>query len=340
MKEAIKLPLVAICLTPIWAGAQIHDTTFVANGNPLVTYEYTADPGALVDNDGTVYIYAGHDICPPPANYYLIDEWTVLSSSDMKTWREHAVPLRASDFAWASGEAWASQVVRKGDKYYWYVTVEHRNENGKGGKAIGVAVSDSPVGPFKDARGSALITNDMTTKYTQIRWDDIDPTAIIDDDGKAYLIWGNTQCYIAKMKDNMTEIDGDIKTIRINGVTTPADPQAGAPQYTEAPWIHKYNGVYYLSFAIGFPEKIGYAVSDNIYGPYEYKGIINELAGNCNTNHQAIVEKDGKWFFIYHNGGADVNGGSFRRSVCIDEMKYDDKGNIVPIKMTSKGIWQ
>lgn len=339
MKISI-LPILVLGLS-VAAEAQIKDTTFVANGNPLVRYEYTADPGALVDNDGTLYIYAGHDICPVPDNYYKIDEWTVLSSKDLKTWHEYTVPLRATDFEWAQGEAWASQVIRKGDKYYWYVTVEHKHVDGKGGKGIGVAVSDSPVGPFKDARGSALVTNNMTTAYTSISWDDIDPTALVDDDGTAYIIWGNTQCYIAKLKDNMIELDEEIKTIRINGINTPADPQPGAPQYTEAPWIHKYKGKYYLSFAMEFPEKIGYAVSDNIYGPYEFKGIINELAGNCNTNHQAIVKKDGKWLFIYHNGGAaDGKGGSFRRSVCIDEMKYDKKGNIVPIVMTTKGIWK
>ncbi len=320
--------------------AVAQDTTFVANGNPLVRYKYTADPGALVDNDGTMYIYAGHDICPPPHNYYRIDEWAVFSSKDLKTWHESPTPLRASDFAWASGEAWASQVIRKGDKYYWYVTVEHKDVDGKRGKGIGVAVSDSPVGPFKDARGSAIVTNNMTTQYTGIGWDDIDPTVWIDTDGTAYLIWGNTQCYIAKLKDNMIELDGDIKTIRIDGINTPADPQPGTPQYTEAPWIHTYKGKYYLSFAMEFPEKIGYATADNIWGPYTFKGIINELAGNCNTNHQAIVEKDGKWYFVYHNGGADVNGGSFRRSVCIEEMKYDCKGNIIPIVMTTKGIWK
>lgn len=331
--------LMTSVLASLTAMAEVRDTTFVANGNPLIRFEYTADPGALVDNDGTVYIYAGHDVCPPPHNFYHIDEWNVFSSKDMRTWQSHATPLRATDFEWSDGDAWASQVIRKGDKYYWYVTVEHKDVDGKDGKAIGVAVSDSPTGPFKDARGSALVTNNMTKDFTGIFWDDIDPTVIIDADGTAYLIWGNTQCYIAKLKDNMIELDGPIKTIRINGINTPADPQPGAPQYTEAPWIHTYNGKYYLSFAFEFPEKIGYAVSDNIFGPYEFKGIINELAGNCNTNHQAIIEKDGKWYFIYHNGGADVNGGSFRRSVCIEEMKYDKEGNIIPIVMTTKGIW-
>ncbi len=343
MKDSISRLLLTALATMALAvpgEAQQTDTTFVANGNPLVRYKYTADPGALVDTDGTMYIYAGCDVCPPPHNYYKIDEWTVFSSKDLRTWTEHPVPLRATDFEWASGEAWASQVVRKGDKYYWYVTVEHKDIDGKRGKGIGVAVSDSPTGPFKDAKGSALVTNDMTTNYTGIGWDDIDPTAWIAPDGTAYLIWGNTQCYIAKLKDNMVELDGDIRPIRIDGINTPAHPQPGKPQYTEAPWIHVYKGKYYLSFALEFPEKIGYATADNIWGPYTFKGVINELAGNCNTNHQAIVEKDGKWYFVYHNGGADVNGGSFRRSVCIEEMRYDRKGNIVPIVMTSNGIWK
>lgn len=343
MKDSISRLLLTALATMAFAvpgEARQTDTTFVANGNPLVRYKYTADPGALVDTDGTMYVYAGCDVCPPPHNYYKIDEWTVFSSKDLRTWTEHPVPLRATDFEWASGEAWASQVVRKDDKYYWYVTVEHKDIDGKRGKGIGVAVSDSPVGPFKDAKGSALVTNDMTTNYTGIGWDDIDPTAWIAPDGTAYLIWGNTQCYIAKLKDNMVELDGDIRPIRIDGINTPAHPQPGKPQYTEAPWIHVYKGKYYLSFALEFPEKIGYATADNIWGPYTFKGVINELAGNCNTNHQAIVEKDGKWYFVYHNGGADVNGGSFRRSVCIEEMRYDRKGNIVPIVMTSNGIWK
>nr|QXG21621.1 xylanase Txyn43A [uncultured Bacteroides sp.] len=342
MKELTKSALlvsVALMAGLSQSEARDRDTTFVANGNPLVRYEYTADPAAFVDNDGTLYLYAGHDVCPAPQNYYRIDEWSVFSTKDMKTWTQHPTPLHAKDFDWATGEAWASQVIRKGDKYYWYVTVQHKDVDGKRGKAIGVAVSDSPVGPFKDAIGHALITNNMTTQYTKISWEDIDPTVWLDADGTPYLIWGNTQCYIAKLKPNMIELDGEIKTIDINGIHTPANPQEGKSFYTEAPWIHMYKGMYYLSFAMEFPEKLGYATSKSIWGPYEYKGILNELAGNCNTNHHAIVEKDGKWYFIYHNGGANADGGSFRRSVCIDELYYDKKGNIETIKMTTQGIW-
>ena len=93
------------------------DTTFVANGNPIIKYKYTADPGAMV-HDGKVYIYAGHDECPPPAEHYLLNDWCVFSSSDMKTWTEHPVPLKAKDFSWAKGEAWASQVIERDGKFY------------------------------------------------------------------------------------------------------------------------------------------------------------------------------------------------------------------------------
>lgn len=302
--------------------AETQDTTFVANGNPLIKHKFTADPAGLVHN-GKVYIYAGHDQCPAPKERYEMNEWLVFSSSDMKTWTEHPVPLKPSDFSWAKGDAWASQVIERDGKFYWYVAVSHGTIHGK---AIGVAVSDSPTGPFRDARGSALITNDMTTEYTKISWDDIDPTVIIDDDGQAYLFWGNTQCYYAKLKKNMIELDGPIMPVK------------NLPRFTEAPWIHKYKGWYYLSYASEFPEKICYAMSRNINGPWEYKGILNEIAGNSNTNHQSIIEFKNNWYFIYHNGGINTQGSSFRRSVCIDRLFYNNDGTIKRINMTTEGI--
>lgn len=315
------LTCAALFISSVAVNGSSADTTFVASGNPIVRYKYTADPGAMVSND-RLYIYAGHDVCPAPHNYYKIDEWLVFSTADMHTWTEHAVPLRASDFAWAKGEAWASQVIQRNGKFYWYVTCEHATIKGK---AIGVAVADRPEGPFRDARGTALVTNDMTSPESGMMWDDIDPTVIIDNDGQAYLIWGNSRCYMAKLKSNMTEIDGEITTIDL-------------PNYTEAPWIHERNGWYYLSYASEFPEKICYAMSRNINGPWVYKGVLNELAGNCNTNHQAIVEFNHNWYFIYHNGGADVNGGSFRRSVCIDRLFYNENATMKRVQMTTEGV--
>jgi beta-xylosidase len=289
-------------------------------GNPIITDKYTADPAAIVYN-GKVYLYAGRDEAPARKEGYVMNEWLCYSSEDMVNWTEHSVPLRANDFAWARGDAWASHVIERNGKFYWFATVSH---NTIPGKAIGVAVSDSPTGPFKDARGSALITNDMTTDI-KISWDDIDPAVFIDDNGQAYIFWGNTTLHYAKLKENMTELDGPINTIKL-------------PFFTEAPWVHKRKGKYYLSYAYQFPEKTAYAMSKSIEGPWEYKGILNELAGNCNTNHQAIIEFKGKWYFIYHNGAIPTDGGSFRRSVCIDELFYKKDGSIKRIVMTTEGV--
>lgn len=288
--------------------------------NPIIKNKFTADAAAIVHND-KVYLYAGHDEAPNDFNFYKMDEWLVYSSADMVNWEEHPVPLKTSDFTWASGDAWASQVIERNNKFYWYVTVSHATIEGK---AIGVAVSDSPTGPFKDALGKAIITNDMT-KHTAISWDDIDPTVIIDDDGQAYLFWGNTVCHYAKLKENMIELDGPIETIDL-------------PNFTEAPWIHKKGDWYYLSYAYQFPEKIAYAMSKSVQGPWEFKGILNEVAGNSNTNHQAIIEFKGNDYFIYHNGSIEPNGGSFRRSVCVDKLYYNEDGTMKRVIMTSEGI--
>lgn len=289
--------------------------------NPIITHKYTADPAALV-HDGVVYLYAGHDQCPPDRNRYQMHEWLVFSSTDMVNWKEHPVPLRVSDFEWASDDAWAAQVIEHKGRFYWYITASHKTIHGK---AIGVAVSDSPTGPFKDARGSAMITNDMTTD-TKISWDDIDPTVFVDDDGQAYLFWGNTKCRWIKLKENMIEQDGPIHTIDT------------LPHFTEAPWVHKRGDWYYLSYAYQFPEKTAYAMSKSITGPWEFKGILNEVSGNCNTNHQAIIEYKDKWYFVYHNGSIPTQGASHRRSVCIDYLYYNPDGTMKRVVMTSEGV--
>jgi beta-xylosidase len=310
--------LFSACVTA-FGQAQPGDTLFKP-GNPIIRHKYTADPAALVYKN-TVYLYTGHDVAPENRSGYEMHEWLCFSSTDMVHWKEHKVPMTVKDFKWAKDDAWASQVIFRNNKFYWYVACEHGTIRGK---SIGVAVSDSPTGPFVDARGSALVTNDMTTASKR-SWDDIDPTVIIDDKGQAYLIWGNQACYWAKLKENMIELDGAIHTFDV-------------PQFEEAPWIHKHNGWYYLSYASGFPEKTAYAMSRNIEGPWEYKGILNELAGNSNTNHQSIIEFKGKSYFIYHNGALIPNNGSYHRSVCIDYLYYNKDNTIKRVVMTTEGV--
>ncbi|MBK8951841.1 MAG: family 43 glycosylhydrolase [Chitinophagaceae bacterium] len=297
------------------------DTLFKSNGNPIITHKFTADPAALVYKD-KVYLYTGRDVAAPKENRYVMHEWLCFSTSDMKNWTEHVLPLNVKAFKWAKGDAWASQVIERNGKFYWYVAITHDSTNK--GKAIGVAVADKPEGPFADAIGKALITNDMTTE-ANISWDDIDPTVFIDDDGQAYLFWGNTTLHYVKLTENMIEMDGTFKRVDV-------------PKFTEAPWIHKRNGWFYLSYAYEFPEKIAYAMSRNINGPWLYKGILNEIAGNCNTNHQAIIEFKDKWYFIYHNGALVPDAGSFHRSVCIDYLYYNKDGTMKRVIMTSEGL--
>ena len=287
--------------------------------NPIVQTCYTSDPAPMV-HDGTLYVYTGHD--EDKADFFWMQEWRVYSTKDMVNWTDHGSPLAIESFDWADDRAWAAQCIERNGKFYWYVCLHSKLSNTM---AIGVAVGDSPVGPFVDARGSALITNDMTTEFTKISWEDIDPTVFIDDDGQAYLYWGNTQCYYVKLKKNMIELDGPIVPVHL-------------PRYTEAPWIHKRGDWYYLSYASEFPEKICYAMSRSITGPWEYKGILNEIAGNSNTNHQAIIEFKGDWYFIYHNGSINTAGGSFRRSVCIDRLYYNEDGTMKRIQMTTEGV--
>ena len=127
---------------------------------PIVKDIYTGDPAALVDN-GRVYLYVGHDEASATDTDYRMNEWRVYSSCDMANWTDHGSPVRFSTFAWAGKDAWAGDIVKRGSKYYFYSTVDHKSI---AGKAIGVAVSDSPTGPFVDARGSALICGVLTVR--------------------------------------------------------------------------------------------------------------------------------------------------------------------------------
>lgn len=303
-----------------WGYVLTHE--FESMGNPVIRDKHTADPAVLVEKD-TLWLFAGHD-AEGNQKGYIMKDWLLYSTTDMKHWTEHPSPLRIDDFKWAdSKQAYAGHVVAHDEivngksvnrKYYWYVSTNWCG--------IGVAVSDKITGPYKDALGKPLLTNKdcFASKHS---WACIDPAILIDDDGTLYIVWGNKQCYYAKLKDSMTEIDGDIHQIEV-------------PNFTEAPWMHKYNGKYYLTYASEWPEKIAYAVADNIGGPYTFMGIISEIAGNSNTTHPAIVKFKDQWLFFSHNGGLP-DGTSYSRSVIAEPMFYNADGSIRNIPPTAEG---
>jgi xylan 1,4-beta-xylosidase len=315
------------CLS--WEAVTSADTnsdSVAEAGNPIIKDVFTADPAPMVYND-TVYLYVGHDEAKGK-EMFTMWEWLCFSSKDMKTWTAHGLIMKVKDFKWAARDAWAAQVVERNGKFYLYATAQHDKTHP--GKAIGVAVSDSPTGPFVDARGSALVTDNMTRSPNG--WDDIDPTVLIDDDGTAWLAWGNPNCYLAKLKPNMIELDGTIQKIHV-------------PNYTEGPWLHKRGNMYYLTYAAfahqGLSEKVCYATAAKITGPWTYRGILTDQAKNSYTIHPGIIEYHGQWYFFYHNATLTLNGekGALgRRCVCVEYMYYNPDGTIQPIKQTVEGV--
>jgi beta-xylosidase len=289
-----------------------------AAANPIVRDLYTADPSVVVDG-GRLYLYTGRDEARSDKDGYRMHEWRVFSTCDMQTWTDHGVPANLKTFSWAKGDAFAADVVKRNGKYYLYAPVQHATSPGF---AIGVAVSDSPTGPFKDARGSALVTNDMT-RETPNSWDDIDPAVFIDDDGQAYMYFGNKVLKYVKLKSNMTELDGPIQTV-------------GIFNFEEAPYLHKRNGTYYLSYASGLPEVIAYATGPSPTGPWTYRAEIMAKNAVTKTIHQAFAEFNGKSYIFYHN---DVlpGGSEFRRSVAVEEFHYRADGSIPPVPQTTDG---
>lgn len=314
MKLKISIPII-ICFSVFKLNAQ----------NPIIKNIFTADPAPMVYHD-TVFLYTGHDTASTTATNYKMPDWHVFSSTDMVNWKDYGAVLSPKTFSWATGDAYAAQCIYRHGKFYWYVSTFHKaDENSKGGAAIGVAVSDRPTGPFKDAIGKALIVNEMTTDMRH-SWDDIDPTVFIDDDGQAYLFWGNGSCKWVKLKKNMIEMQDSIHTFK-------------PLHYIEGPWVYKRNGLYYLVYAGAGtkPEMIEYCTANNIEGPWEYRGIIQENVPNSFTTHPGITDYKGKSYFFYHNGTLPT-GGSYRRSICVDYMYYNPDGTIQKIIQTTTGV--
>jgi beta-xylosidase len=289
------------------------------SGNPIIRHKYTSDPTALVHND-KVYLYTGHDEAPVGTEVYVMNDWLCFSSADLITWEEHHGLLKATDFTWAEGGAFATKIIQKEDRFYWYAAVNHKTIKGS---AIGVAIASSPTGKFEDPINAALITREMLPPTDNAKIN-LDPSVLIDDDGCAYIFWGNQTCYYAKLNDKLIGLDSEIKKVNL-------------PDFQEGVHIHKRNGWYYLCYGYGMPEKVAYAMSRNVHGPWAFKGILNEIAGNCETNRPCIIDFKGNAYFFYHNGGLK-KGGSHRRSVCVDHLFYEADDTIRRIVMTSEGV--
>jgi Beta-xylosidase len=289
--------------------------------NPIIQTSYTADPAPLVYND-KVYLYTGHD--EDGSKWFTMNAWKLYTTSDMVNWTDHGDVLSFKDFSWAKGDAWAAHCAEKDGKFYWYVTLTSRYNNRP---AIGVAVADSPYGPFIDPLGKPL---------AQSGHGDIDPAVFIDDDGQAYLYWGNPNCYYVKLNEDMISYDGEI--IKVPMTEEAFGKREGNPErptlYEEGPWLHKRNGLYYMLWAGGpIPEHIGYSTSESPTGPWKYAGKVMPTEGGSFTNHPGVVDFKGETYFFYHNAGLP-GGSGFTRSVCVEKLSFEKDGSISQLKMT------
>ena len=317
-----------------------------AISQPLVTHIYTADPSAHVF-DGKLYIYPSHDIdAGIPFNdngdHFGMEDYHVLrmDSPDSKA-EDCGVALHVKDVPWAERQMWAPDAATKNGKYYLYFPAKRAN----GLFQIGVAIGDHPAGPFK-AEPEAI-----EGSYS------IDPAVYRDDDGEHYIyfggIWGGQlQCY----RDNtyspdyqeptanepalgprVARLSADMKQFAETPREVVILDEQGQPllagdherRYFEGPWMHKHNGLYYLSYSTGNTHLLVYATSTNPEGPFTFRGrILNPVVGW--TTHHSIIEHGGRWWLYYHD--SSLSGGvSHKRCVKVQELFYAEDGSIITL---------
>ncbi len=314
---------------------------------PLISDIYTADPSAHVFN-GKIYIYNSHDIDAgvpekDDGSHFAMKDYHILSMDSInEKVTDNGVALDIKDIPWVGRQLWAPDAAYKNGIYYLYFPAKDKQDVFR----IGVATSSSPTGPFKAE------PNPIEGSYS------IDPAVFTDTDGSSYMyfggIWGGQlqkwqsgkfdSTYgqeptdstvpalspkIAKLSKDMLHFDGPVKDVKI--VDKDGKPLLAGDhnrRFFEAPWMHKYNGKYYFSYSTGDTHFICYATGDNPYGPFTYQGVVlNPVQGW--TNHESIVEVNGKWYIFYHD--TQLSGKTHLRNVKVTELHYRPDGSIETI---------
>ena len=302
--------------------------------NPIIRDQFTADPTARVFNN-KVYLYPSHDIMPPAGqrqDWFCMEDYHVFSSENLTDWTDHGVIITQNKVPWVkpnSYSMWAPDCVYKDGKYYFYFPSNPASGMGFG---IGVAVADSPEGPFIPEPEPIKGING------------IDPCVLLASDGNAYIFWGAGRC--AKLKPNMKELADDTPTEKVKWGDREFEMKGvnclkGLPsRQAEGPFAFEYNGNYYLTYPYvrNNTEVLGYAMSKNPMGPYEYKGLIMpEHENGCWTNHHSIINYKGQWYLFYHQNAFSPKDDK-RRSVQIDRLYFNPDGTIQEVKKTMRGV--
>jgi len=295
--------------------------------NPIVRNQFSADPTARVFN-GKVYVFPSHDIPTPPEkpgrkDWFCMADYHVFSSDNLTDWTDHGVIVSQNKVAWVDSTSysmWAPDCIERNGKYYFYFPANKKvaDANGRKGFGIGVAIADKPEGPYVPHPEPIKGVNG------------IDPNVFIDKDGQAYLYWAQGNIFVAKLKENLTELDSEPMII------------ANLPQkgLKEGPFLFERNGIYYLTIphVENKIERLEYAIGDNPMGPFKMAGVVmDESPMNCWTNHQSFVEYKGQWYLFYHQ---DAYSPKFdkNRSICIDSLTFNADGSIRKVTPTLRGV--
>ena len=318
------LSTVVLCLAATAANAQ----------NPIIRDQFTADPTARVFNN-KVYLYPSHDIVPPAGqrqDWFCMEDYHVFSSENLTDWTDHGVIVTQNKVPWVRPDSysmWAPDCIERNGKYYFYFPSAPKDGRGFG---VGVAIADRPEGPF--------ICEPEPIKGIN----GIDPCVLQASDGNAYIFWGAGRC--AKLKPNMKELADDTPKEKVKwgnrefemlGVNCLKELPS---RQAEGPFAFEANGWYYLTYPYvrENTEVLGYAMSKNPMGPYEYKGLIMpEHENGCWTNHHSIINYKGQWYLFYHQNAFSPRDDK-RRSVQIDKLYFNPDGTIKEVKKTMRGV--
>ncbi|MEO7767395.1 MAG: family 43 glycosylhydrolase, partial [Ferruginibacter sp.] len=292
---------------------------------PIIRNQFSADPSARVFGD-KVYLFPSHDILAQEGKgrigWFCMEDYHVFSSANLTDWTDHGVVVTQNKIDWVrpnSYSMWAPDCIERNGKYYFYYPTSPKDTTTYGhGFTVGVAIADKPEGPYI-AR---------PTPIAGVRG--IDPNVFIDKDGQAYLYWSAGNIYTAKLKENMLELDSEVKIL--------GDlPTKGLK---EGPYLFERNGIYYLTYphVENKIERLEYAIGNNPMGPFKVTGVImDEAANNCWTNHHSIIQFKNQWYLFYHN--KDYSPGFDKaRSVRADSLTFNADGTIKKIIPTLRGI--
>jgi hypothetical protein len=322
MKETPVMRPYAFCVTIVSAFLFIADNLIAQN--PIIRNQFSADPSARVFGD-SVYVYPSHDILAGEGRgrvgWFCMEDYHVFSSSNLTDWTDHGVIVRQDKIPWVNSKAysmWAPDCISRDGKYFFYFPAPANDTSHGRGFSIGVAISDKPSGPFtpqpepiQKARG-------------------IDPNPFIDKDGQAYLYWAARNFYVAKLKENMTELSSEPHAIQ--GL-----PEKGLK---EGPYMFERNGIYYLTYphVENTTERLEYAMGDNPMGPFTVTGVLmDESPTGCWTNHQSIIQFKGQWYLFYHQNDYSPRFDK-NRSVRIDSLFFNKDGTIKKVIPTVRGV--